>query len=547
MPKRPLLSTLPPPLLHELVAGRWLPIVGAGLSMNAVVPGVGNSLPNWIQLGEQIAKDLPPAYVGGTPLESVSAYEHAYGRPRLVDRVMRALQAGTAQPGRVHQEFCAIPFDVVVTTNVEQILEMEYRARHGAVLAVTEEQQLRLPNPYRGPVLMKLHGDLHHPASLVLTERDYDEFALKRPLYVTWLANQLISKTGVLIGYSLEDADFRQVLALLRSRLGETAPDLYVVEVAADPVKVDRYIRRGVKVINLPRTASGYGILADLFGELYAYWSAHFSSSLTGTTASVRALLRAGSRSSIAVLFLVREEHLSLYDEYVFPKLVESGLIPLTLQDVSHPTGYRVATLDALLRVAGKAVVEDDDVSPSSLRSKASSMLGSDQVLRVTSRPSGLGVEDGRVLVAPNTVEDWEAFGTTLAAELWESVEVRDFWPPDSGGPTRSAYSLDKVSALDGMRATVIVGLIRLESRIRELASRGDRPLDSRRPTGFRQVLEYGLEHLSLPIDQAEGRRIVSLRNSLVHGQEDFSEDLLREVNGQILRLHEALDRYDLR
>jgi hypothetical protein len=106
-----------------------------------------------------------------------------------------------------------------------------------------------------------LHGDLEHPSSLVLTESDYDEFLDRRPLFATWLANQLISKTGVLIGYSLDDPDFRAVLSWIRARLGRVAPDLYVFEVDADPAKIDRYERRGVRVINLQSKNRGWAQL----------------------------------------------------------------------------------------------------------------------------------------------------------------------------------------------------------------------------------------------------------------------------------------------
>ena len=156
---------------------------------------------------------------------------------------------------------------------------------------------------------MKVHGDLHHPNSLVLTESDYDSFIDSNPLLVTWLANQLISKTGVLIGYSLDDADFRQILAMLRTRLGRSAPSLYVLTVGASLQAIHRYERRGVKVVNLPnRRNVGFAILTELFEQSADYWEDRVTRAVTGTTASVRALFNAGRRVETAVLFLVNEE-----------------------------------------------------------------------------------------------------------------------------------------------------------------------------------------------------------------------------------------------
>jgi hypothetical protein len=51
------LQSFPKPLLDDLIAGRWLPIVGAGFSRNAVLPQ-GKAMPLWTDLGEALGRDL---------------------------------------------------------------------------------------------------------------------------------------------------------------------------------------------------------------------------------------------------------------------------------------------------------------------------------------------------------------------------------------------------------------------------------------------------------------------------------------------------------
>jgi hypothetical protein len=66
------LKQFPSPLLADLLAGRWLPIVGAGMSRNAVVPP-GKQMPLWDDLGRELARDLQDyPYVGA--LDAISAY-----------------------------------------------------------------------------------------------------------------------------------------------------------------------------------------------------------------------------------------------------------------------------------------------------------------------------------------------------------------------------------------------------------------------------------------------------------------------------------------
>ncbi len=346
------LHYVPVPLLNDLVSGRWLPVVGAGLSRNAEIHGTG-SMPDWRELGSRVGQELPPGYAGDSPLETLSAYQQAYGRGKLIEVVQRELHVTDARPGRIHTAFCNLPFKVVVTTNVEQLLEQGYKARYASVLSIIEEEQLRLLNPYPSPKLVKLHGDLYHPSSLVLTESDYDRFLDQRPLFATWLANQLISNTCVLIGYSLDDPDFRSILAQLRSRLGTVPPDLYVLDVDADQVRVNRYERRGVRVVNVPSAGRGWAILEDLFRELADYWAEHVPTGATSTTTIGRMVVRARTRLSRVILFLVSASHLSDYNENVFLDLTEEGLLPVTEEDIQQPEGNELASLDLLLN-AGK-------------------------------------------------------------------------------------------------------------------------------------------------------------------------------------------------
>lgn len=516
MARRNLIKHLPVPLLDDLVEGRWLPIVGAGMSRNALLPGRPEGLPDWAGLAKAVAADLPPEYGKGTPLETLSAYEHAFGRARLIERVMRALHVREAYLGEVHKAFCKIPFETVVTTNVEQLLEAGYRARHGDAMAIIEEDQLRLGNPYDAPTLIKLHGDLHHPSSLVLTERDYDEFTNRRPMFVTWLANQLISKTGVLIGYSLEDADFRQILATMRSRLGESAPDLYVIEVGADPVRVDRYTRRGVRVINLPSNPRGYGLLADLFDELYDRWGSEAPKHLQATSTSVRALLKSGSPSPSAVLFVVPDDVSSLYDDFVYPEVSSAGKVPVTRQDVTHPSGYRLATNEALLGIAGRVVVHADRLDDSFVQ-KAIGAVGSASVL-VVGRP-GVVLDKGlRFLPLPQSADEWVNFGQQVADWAREPTAVGGSLDRFTSGRDQSELPSRTINLLIALEGTLrrIIPAERLSER-----SRG-------RAITLASLLDEANRGFELGLSSDDQRLMVDTRNQLVHGLANVSAPQMR-------------------
>ncbi len=73
--------------------------------------------------------------------------------------------------------------------------------------SVIDQEQLPISTSNNGVFLLKLHGDVNHPKRLIVEEKDYDSFIYNYPLLATYLGNLLITRTPLLIGYSLEDPD----------------------------------------------------------------------------------------------------------------------------------------------------------------------------------------------------------------------------------------------------------------------------------------------------------------------------------------------------
>lgn len=275
----------PKPLLEDLVNGRWLPVIGAGMSLNAKLPPPAK-MPLWPELGKRFADDLLD-YSPTSVLDGISAYEHEFGRARLIERLAELLHVTRAQPGPAHKEFCTLPFDIVCNTNFDFLLENQYdleRQGNRTAHPVVDEDQLSINMGTAGTLLLKLHGDVRHPKRLMVTEADYDGFLTNYPLIATYLANLLITKTAVFIGYSLDDPDFRQIWQLVASRLGKTRRMAHAIMVNARPGDIARFERPGVKVVNLPGTREKYGnVLAEAFAELREYRREHAGPTLKPT------------------------------------------------------------------------------------------------------------------------------------------------------------------------------------------------------------------------------------------------------------------------
>lgn len=335
IPTNGYVGRLPGGLRRALSAGRWLPILGAGVSASAITED-GKHPPTWSKLAAELEADLPGRVPAG-PMDALSAYADTYGRPYLVERLGELLYVNDIEPGAAHVAFAKLPFDTVVTTNIDFLVEQGYAGQRRPCVPLIGESQLAMQPRPEATYLLKFHGDLNHPDQLVVTEEDYDGFVRRNPLLVTYLSGRLLSREPIFIGYSLDDADMREILGLLRERLGRmTRPSWAILPTDPDD-EAPKFRRRGIKVIVLeesdPQADRGM-VLAKFFTELRSVWEHDTASQLNGRNDATTAELRRKPIAPQLALVIASRSLLTLYREYLFPAVRRTGLLPLGVDDV---------------------------------------------------------------------------------------------------------------------------------------------------------------------------------------------------------------------
>lgn len=502
------------------------------MSLNARVPE-GRRMALWSDLGKQLEADLDDFEAQGA-LDAISAYEQAFGRPRLIERISEILMIREASPGSAHREFCSIPFDIVCTTNFDFLLERQYESSSRFVYPVVDEDQLSLNVSTPGTLLLKLHGDLRHPTRLVVTEGDYDAFLAKYPLLSTYLANQLITKTAVLIGYSLDDPDFRQVWNVVAQRLGRSRRNAYAIAVDAKQSDIARYARRGVTLINVPGSRSKYGdILAGVFSELREYYLSKVISVSTVTEERpLRELKLPRDALSRLCFFSVPSSQLPLYRERVFPAVEASGFVPVTADDVISPGDSIIAKIDALIDRAAAVVVE-----PTSRWTEAE--------LRLALSKKEDGIERGlkRPLVVIAVIPSHENLHVDIRADL---VLIRESWNSEfdlfinqlvtalsmrfPSGNTEQSEEPQRLLEAREYRAAVISAMSLLEVELRKKLHRKSL-FSSTRVFAMRTLVDRAIEEGVLPqIASSSIAEWSQIRNSVVHSGTEVSRALAHKV-----------------
>jgi hypothetical protein len=171
-------------------------------------------------------------------------FEHANGRRRLVEEVRRMVQVGK-RPSPVVRALAELDFPVVITTNYDRLFEEALVAagKNPRLLIDTPAARRGKPPPPiedptpESPVVIKPHGDIEHPETIVVTDEDYIHFTLRlhalsqygsRPRY------EMDHWTALIVGYSMLDYDFRLVYTAYVPDDSYGVGPRYAVDVAPD-------------------------------------------------------------------------------------------------------------------------------------------------------------------------------------------------------------------------------------------------------------------------------------------------------------------------
>lgn len=518
----------PKPFLEDLVKGRVLPIIGAGFSRNAQIPK-GKSIPLWDELGKTFSELIPDYNYNGA-IDAISAFEHEYGRTKMIEKLSDLLLAGQIKPGNTHKTFCNLPFQAVATTNFDFLLEEGYTLVSRYCRPIIEEDQLAISNGSTKDIaLFKIHGDLHHPKRIVATEEDYDGFLNRYPIISTFLANLFISKTIFFIGYSLDDPDMRQVYQLIKDRLGDLKRQAYTLRIDSSPQEITRFERRHVKVINIPKGESTYNqVLEDVFEELRDYWTKEFPNIATITEENPFIELNISndiSDTSRLCYFSVPPSSLSLYKKYIFPIAETYGFAPITADDVLSVGNNIAAKISALIERSSVVVI---DISNQNSLYEYALVKGI--------QAKGKKIKTVLVSEPDNSIpNDFNELHVSRANNIFENIEK---FSVDMDEIFLSLYQElqsgfenepDRLIEKKEYRAAVVSAITLLESQLR---NRIERLFDLRfKPYSLSQLLDLAYKEDFIDKKHYTSlRQWVMIRNKLVHTSEGIDTRTAKKI-----------------
>lgn len=147
---------------------------------------------------------------------------------------------------RLSEAIAAIPYLTrFVTTNWDPFLERAL----DVLVPIVEDRDLAFWDDRKRQVL-KIHGCVTRPYSIVATQSDYDCCMTKNPYIFNKLKDLMVTKTFIFVGYSMRDADFQEVWKGITAALGHFTKLGYAIDINATPDTTSLWKDRGIELVN---------------------------------------------------------------------------------------------------------------------------------------------------------------------------------------------------------------------------------------------------------------------------------------------------------
>lgn len=204
--------------------------VGCPFQYNEGPPGGG-------ELSKRLAKRCGYPLEDSWNLARVSLYFETHpnlSRELLVKALEEEVGSNKLVPSPALYMLAALPFPIIVTTNYDHLFEMALRDTESAdqirkdpIIRIYDSRGLGSSDkvPLRPtaakPILLKLHGDIARPESIVVTEEDYITFIQRMSDHTRHPIPKAVQVHMtdwpiIFIGYSLKDYNLRLLLRTLR-------------------------------------------------------------------------------------------------------------------------------------------------------------------------------------------------------------------------------------------------------------------------------------------------------------------------------------------
>jgi predicted nucleic acid-binding protein len=261
-------------LIDYLNKGKCIAFIGAG-------PSCEIGLPDWATLAamllEAVRKKNPPDVDKYEILFAHQQYSELFGKawrefkPDFVIQVCKTALADNMRTGSVYKFLVDFGFHGYLTTNLDSVLKRHFTQEGIAALEYSNSKsELEQVDFDVSTTIVKVHGDLDDPNTVVLTDDQYDKVIYDSSFehLRVFLRAHLTASRILFLGYSLRDSDLQFLAKLSVHGLRRKTP-LYAVVAGASSDECDEWDRKyNIRIIPYSNADRRHAELHHIFDIL---------------------------------------------------------------------------------------------------------------------------------------------------------------------------------------------------------------------------------------------------------------------------------------
>lgn len=228
----PSVHTFNADLVADIAHQKVVIFVGAGASKWAI-PNSGNSFKDWPDFLTHAARRSSPK-IQRLVRERIKAKDYLIASQLLkVDlgdqwsTILTEEFQQAAAISRLHKAIISLNQRVIVTTNFDKLIEKAWNdsdvKRYPTVISKIDQQVFKLFRDGES-YLIKIHGSIDEPESIVFDKSSYQRSAFSNRFYQDLISTLLLTHTFLFIGFSMDDPAVSLLVESHAHRFSETRP-----------------------------------------------------------------------------------------------------------------------------------------------------------------------------------------------------------------------------------------------------------------------------------------------------------------------------------
>jgi translation initiation factor 2B subunit (eIF-2B alpha/beta/delta family) len=331
-------------ICEQFRQGRCVLFLGSGISATYTDSSgrTFHGLPTSGQLLAKLRSSRKYVTKNMSLIEALTVKLNKEGRRGLLDFIREHLPPAGTAPLPAHMEIAQFPLSAIITTNWDLLIEESLQKFHVDHHVIVQDSDIPFFRPSSIPVL-KFHGTINRPDTIVATLTDYEDLFAKRPVISSLLRVLFAQATVLFVGYSLDDPDFRSFYEQLKRELKDFMPTSFAVQRKPSRSSREYWRSQGLHIIKSDATDYLRTINTRLFIESASTLRGFGRVSDWDSTPFLRELLGAGSLPTESkVVDGILRQIVRIMDTNPTIEMVEKALKNALRTLISHRPNYQV-------------------------------------------------------------------------------------------------------------------------------------------------------------------------------------------------------------